>query len=231
LAAKDRIGGLISMMPSTTNLTPRFLLAAILIAATASVVGAWHGDVIPPRPTMQEFPRQLGAWTGVDRPMDADVLEKLGPGDFLLRDYINTEKPDQLINLYIAYFPSQRAGDTMHSPQNCYPGAGFTSVENTRTTLNLPGHVPFPVNRYVIAKGDIRLISLYWYWAHDRGVASEYWAKYYLIADSIRMNRSDGALVRITTTMAPGETADAAQHRLMPFVDLVLPLQNEFIPR
>jgi EpsI family protein len=215
-----------------TNSTPRFVLAAILIAATALVLQARQSDEkFPPRQTMPEFPRQLGPWTGVDRPMDPDVLEKLGPGDFLLRDYSKTEKPQGAINLYIAYFPSQRAGDTMHSPQNCYPGAGWTSVENRHILLDMPDHTPFPVNRYVISKGDIRVISLYWYWAHDRGVASEYWAKYYLIADSIRMNRSDGALVRITTAMAPGETADAAQQRLMPFVNLVLPLQNEFIPR
>ena len=73
-------------------------------------------------------------------------------------------------------------------------------------------------NRYVIAKGDSRRVVLYWYWAHDRGVASEYWAKYYLVADSIKMNRSDGSLVRITTPLLPGESADSAQERLLPFV-------------
>ena len=62
-------------------------------------------------------------------------------------------------------------------------------------------------------------LVLYWYWAHGRGVASEYWAKYYLVKDSIKMNRSDGALVRITTPLNPGETADAAEQRLLPFVD------------
>jgi EpsI family protein len=94
----------------------------------------------------------------------------------------------------------------------------------------MPGHVPFPVNRYVIAKGTARKLVLYWYWAHDRGVASEYWAKYYLVRDAIRMNRSDGALIRITTDMLPAETLDAAEQRLSPFTSDVLPLLEQYIP-
>jgi EpsI family protein len=95
----------------------------------------------------------------------------------------------------------------------------------------LPGHEPFPANRYVIAKGDARELVLYWYWAHNRGVASEYWAKFYLVKDSMQMNRSDGALVRITTPMEPAETIDAAQQRLLPFAGDVGPLLNTYIPR
>jgi len=72
---------------------------------------------------------------------------------------------------------------------------------------------------------------LYWYWAHDRGVASEYWAKVYLVTDSIKMNRSDGALVRMTTPMQRGESVDAAEQRMMPFGDQVQPLLDSYIPR
>ena len=67
--------------------------------------------------------------------------------------------------------------------------------------------------------------------SHDRGVASEYWAKFYLIKDAIRMNRSDGAMVRITVDMFPGETPDAAQRRLRPFISDVVPLLDDYIPR
>jgi EpsI family protein len=98
-------------------------------------------------------------------------------------------------------------------------------------SLSMPSHRPFPVNRYVIAKGDARQLVLYWYWAHDRGLASEYWAKYYLVADSIRMNRSDGSLVRLKTMVAPGETVDAAMQRLLPFADRIVPLLDDYIPR
>ena len=97
--------------------------------------------------------------------------------------------------------------------------------------MSLPGHAPFPANRYVISKGDARRLVLYWYWAHDRGVASEYWAKFYLVKDAIRMNRSDGALVRFVTPMLPGETPDAAEQRLLLFASDVVPLLDDYIPR
>ena len=215
-----------------TNSTPRFFVAALLVASAAIFLQARsRSEVFPPRLPLQSFPQQLGTWTSTDIPIDKEVLDILGPGDFLLRVYQNPEKPEPAVGLFIAYFRSQRTGDTIHSPQHCLPGAGWTPVENTRVALSMPGHPPFLANRYVIAKGDARQIVLYWYWAHDRGVASEYWAKYYLVADSIKMNRSDGALVRVTSTIQPGETVDAAQQRILPFTNSLLPLLDSYIPR
>jgi EpsI family protein len=214
------------------NSTLRFALAALLIASAAIFLQAHtRGEVFPPRQPLQSFPQQLGSWSGTDVPIDKSVLDILGAGDFLLRVYENSEKPQPYMDLYMAYFRSQRSGDTIHSPKNCLPGAGWSPVESSRIMLTLPGHAPFPVNRYIISKGGARELVFYWYWAHDRGVASEYWAKYYLVADSIRMNRSDGALVRIITPMTPDETIDAAQQRLLPFASSVLPQLDTYIPR
>src|ERR1700732_3999823 len=215
-----------------TRSIARFLPIALLLIITAIFLQArTRGEVFPPRQPLQSFPQQLGSWEGTDVAIDDDALQVLGPGDFLLRVYRDEQTTRPPVDLFIAYFPSQRAGDTIHSPRNCLPGAGWTPVESTRITLSVPGHMPFLANRYVIAKGDSRQLVLYWYWAHDRGVASEYWAKYYLVADSMRMNRSDGALVRITTPMYSGETAEAAQQRLLPFASDVAPLLDNYIPR
>ena len=213
-------------------MTLRFVLAALLIASAAVFMQAHNRqEVFPPRQDLKDFPIKLGTWTGTDNPIDKDSLEVLGRGEFLLRIYQNEEQPQPFVDLFIAYYRSQRAGETPHSPQHCLPGAGWAPIENTRVKLSMPGHEPFPVNRYVIAKQDARQIVLYWFWAHDRGVASEYWNKYYLVADSIKMNRSDGALIRITGPIQPGETVDAAQQRISPFVNSVLPLLDDYIPR
>ncbi len=173
---------------------------------------------------------ELGAWTGSDVAIPRDVLDVLGPGDFLQRVYQDREKADS-VELFIAYFRSQSAGDTIHSPKNCLPGAGWSQIDSRRVSVSLPGRAPFPATRYVIAQGDSRRVVLYWYWAHGRGVASEYWAKYYLVKDSIELNRSDGSLVRVTTPLYPGESVDAAQQRLLPFVDQVGPQLDAYIPR
>jgi EpsI family protein len=210
----------------------RFLSAALLIAAAAVFLQArTHSEIFPPRQPLESFPSQLQAWSGTDIAIDKEVLDVLGPGDFLLRVYQNDARPQPYVDLFIAYFRSQRAGDTIHSPKNCLPGAGWSPLESTRISLTLPGHASFPANRYVIGKGDARELVLYWYWAHDRAVASEYWAKVYLVKDAIQMNRSDGALVRITTPMKAGETPEAAQQRLLPFANNVGPLLNNYIPR
>ena len=214
------------------NSTVRFIVAALLMASSAIFLQAHRrSETFPPRLPLKLFPAQLGGWAGTDVALDKDVLEILGPGDFLFRVYENQGSPQPPVDLFIAYFPSQRAGDTIHSPQHCLPGAGWTPIENRRVPFATPGHVTFPVNRYLLAKGDARLLVLYWYWAHDRGVASEYWAKYYLVADSIKMNRSDGALVRITTPLLPNESPDDAEKRMLPFADDVQPLLDSYIPR
>lgn len=210
----------------------RFVAALILLLGAALFLHARNrGEVFPPRLSLAQFPEQLGHWTGTDIEITKDIRDILGPGDFLLRVYRNQQEHLPNNDLFIAYFPSQRAGDTIHSPKNCLPGAGWTPIDAARVPLTVPGRAPFEVNRYVIAKGDDRLLVLYWYWAHDRAVASEYWARIYLVTDSIRMNRSDGALVRLTTPMYSGESVNDAMTRLLPFAGTVVPLLNQYIPQ
>jgi EpsI family protein len=210
----------------------RFALAATLLASTALLLQARkHNEILAPREPLASFPHRLGEWEGSDVSIARDVLDVLGTGDFLLRVYQDPFARQDSVSLFLAYFPSQRTGDTIHSPKNCLPGAGWSPVEARRITIALPGHAPFPANRYVIAKGAERQLVIYWYWAHDRAVASEYWAKFYLVTDSIRLSRSDGSLVRVSTSLSGGETPNAAQQRLLSFAGNVVPLLNNYVPR
>jgi EpsI family protein len=210
----------------------RFTVAAGLIAFTAILLQArGRTEIIPQHLPLVSFPEQLGNWSATDIALDKDTLAVLGNGDFMERVYQDPSGKLPAIDLFLAYFASQRAGDTIHSPQHCLPGAGWSPDQKKLITLSLPGHAPFPANQYVISKAESHRLVLYWYWAHNRGVASEYWAKFYLVKDAIRMNRSDGALVRITISMLPGETADEAEQHVLPFAAQVVPLLNEYIPR
>jgi len=174
---------------------------------------------------------QLNNWSGSDIAIGQDVLDVLGSGDFMLRNYRSQTDREPYVNLFIAYFPTQRTGDTIHSPKNCLPGAGWRPVESSRINLELPDHEPFQANRYVIAKGQDRQLVLYWYLAHNRALASEYWAKYYLVADSIKLHRSDGSLIRVTTPLQSGETIDVAQRRLLSLAGGIVPLLDQYVPR
>lgn len=214
----------------TTNL--RFAVAALVLILAAILLHASNGnEVLPPHLALQSFPSHFEDWNGTDLPIPNDVLDVLGKGDFLLRDYQNKSDSVAPVNLFLAFFPSQRAGDTIHSPKHCLPGSGWYPIQSDRIMLSFPGHAPFQANRYVIAKGTDRQLVLYWYLAHDRAIASEYWAKFYLINDSIRMHRSDGSLVRVTTELGSEESSDSGQQRLQSFAGNVVPLLNQYIPQ
>ena len=210
----------------------RFGIAALLMLATALVLQAHsHSEYFPPRAPLSSLPSQIDGWSGTDDALDRQTLDVLGPGDFLVRDYENASQPQPWINLYIAYFPTQKTGDTIHSPNHCLPGAGWVPSSRERVRITRPDGSSFPVNRYVVSKLGERQLVLYWFQAHGRAVASEYWAKYYLVSDSVRMNRSDGGMVRLMTPMLDGESPDAAQARMMKFGSQLLPLLDSYIPR
>ena len=209
----------------------RFAIAVIVLGGTGVLLQARNGsEIIAARTPLASFPHSFDGWRAVDIPMTQDVLDVLGPGDFLLRDYQDPVRRSEL-DLFIAYFPSQRAGDTIHSPKNCLPGAGWAPVRADRIMMDVPGHEPFPANRYVISKGQQQQLVLYWYWAHDRALASEYAAKFYLVTDSIRMRRSDGSLIRLSTTLGPNQDIESAQKVLISFASNVMSRINTYVPR
>jgi len=190
-----------------------------------------RNELFPERESLPSLPSLLGHWSGRDINLDQQTLEILGAGEFLLRDYDDIRNSELPVNLFIAYFPSQRSGDTIHSPSHCLPGAGWVPVQKEIIHISRTDGTSFAANRYVVSKAGEHEMVIYWYQAHNRAFASEYWAKYYLVADSIRMNRSDGALVRLVTPMLHGESPVSAEARALDLGSQVLPLLDRFIPR
>jgi exosortase D (VPLPA-CTERM-specific) len=176
------------------------------------------------------LPSTIGDWTGSNVPISPEELAILGPGEYLQRNYEKASQSQPKINLFIPFFPSQSAGDTIHSPDHCLLGAGWFPISREVIQLTRPDGSSIPVNRYLVSKSGQRLLVLYWFQAHGRVVASEWRAKYYLISDSIGMHRSDGGMVRLMTPMLDGESPGAAQGRMMNFVSQFLPLLDSYIP-
>ena len=209
--------------------TGRFLLVIGLLAASAGLLSSRRQmAVIPKHLSVSSFPIQLGKWTGQDQEISNEILSVLGPGDFLSRLYQQPGQPP--LGLFLAYFPSQQSGDTIHSPKNCLPASGWMPVESSRMVLPVPGGRSIRANRYIIDNGIERQFVLYWYQAHGRSVASEYWARFYLVTDAIRMNRTDGALIRIITPIEPGEGSKSAEQRAVTFAQHIFPSLGEYVP-
>lgn len=208
----------------------RFWTVVLLLTGTALLLHLRsHVDENPPSDPLWMLPHSLAGWTGSDLEIDQETRDVLGAGEFLSRVYRLENQPVP-VSLFIGYFPSQRTGQTIHSPKNCLPGAGW--VFESSSTVNLTDAVgkSHRVGEYIISNGDARQFVLYWYQAHGRSVASEYMAKIYMVADAIRLNRTDGALVRVITPMVPGEDTAAARERAEAFTRQLAPLLPRFIP-
>ena len=209
----------------------RVTAVALLLAGTALFLHARAGgDLVPPRTSLASFPFELKSWAGTDIPIPDEILQSLGPGDFLQRVYEDQKSQESYVGLYLGYFPNQRAL-YHHLPQDCLVGSGWSPVESSIATLRFPGDTPFPAHRYLIAKGSDRQLVLFWYSAHGRRLASEDWVDFYLVYDSLRLKRSDNALIRLNTELRPGESPDDAERRLLSFAGLVNPLLKNYIPR
>lgn len=208
----------------------RFLAPALMLLAAALFLHARsRPEPRASRLPVVDFPQEIAGWTGKDMGIPQDIRDILGPGDFLSRIYFQPAHP--YIDFFIAYFPTQRTGNSIHSPKNCLPGSGWSPTESGYLRLRAPDGSAVTVNRYIIAKGLDKQFVLYWYQSHGRVVASEYWAKYYLVKDAIALNRTDGSLVRVITPIAPGESTASAQQRAVAFAESTLGKLDQVIPR
>jgi EpsI family protein len=208
----------------------RFWTAVFLLAATGLLLYTRPAvDRNPPSEPLALFPVSIDGWMGSDQQVDQETLDVLGAGDILARIYAQKGQT-QPIGLFIGYFPTQRTGQTIHSPKNCLPGSGWVFESSTSIDLTDVNGKPHRVGEYIIANGAARQFVIYWYQAHGRSVSDEYMAKFYMVADALRMNRTDGALVRVITPISSREDTAAARMRAETFTRQLAPLLPRFIP-
>ncbi|HWR53759.1 MAG TPA: EpsI family protein [Bryobacteraceae bacterium] len=204
------------------------ILTAVLLLETAGLWAVSQGESTPALQSLSGFPVEIGAWRSIQEgTLDDATMEVLRADDVLSRTYAepSSYRP---ANLFIAYFKSQRTGQAPHSPKNCLPGAGWEPSDSGELDITVPGRGTIRVNKYIVSKGEDKSVVLYWYQSHQRVIASEYAAKVYLVADAIRYNRTDTALVRVVVPVAGDEAAaiDIAKR----FVQGIFPSLGQFLP-
>lgn len=206
-------------------------LATILILAQAALLySSVRPEAVPPAPPLAQFPHNVGPWRlqkeGVVEP---DVMEVLKADDLLTRGYVAAGEKAP-VDLFIAAFRSQRNGKAPHSPKNCLPGAGWTQVDARQLPIDVGRAQPIVVNRFEVQHGEDRSLVLYWYQSRDRVVANEFTAKFWVVADAMRLNRTDTALVRVTVPIVDRDSA-AAEHVATDFVKASFSTIREFLPK
>ena len=214
------------------RLPPPFIAACILMAAiiTLSVVMPRPQEIIPQRTAFAEFPRQLGPWSGHPQSLEGIYSDALQLDDYLLSDYAG---PDgTVLNLYIAWYNSQRKGEAVHSPRSCLPGGGWQLTEFGQREL--PGVMidgrTLRVNRAVTELGNARELVYYWFQQRGRVIDNEFAVKWFLFWDALTRHRTDGALVRLIVPLAPTTDIGTADRQLAEFASRLAPGLTRYIP-
>lgn len=205
-------------------------LGFIVLATVFSLMVSKRVEIQLPRENFASYPMQLGPWRGKPITLEQIYLDQLKLDDYLLSDYVDGSQ--SLVNLYIAYYESQRKGHSIHSPRACLPGGGWKIESLTQKNLDavVDNGRPLAVNRAIIQMGDSQQLVYYWFKQRDRIVTNEYTVKWYLFWDALTRNRTDGALVRVITPVKPGENIEDADSRLISFIKLANKPLKTFLP-
>ena len=227
----------LSSAPSTlasasTSLPAAYLCSVALLVpvAFASTLMVEREEVPPPRAMFVDFPMKIEGWLGTSLTLEKQYIDALRFDDYVLADYRFGDGPP--VNLYTAYYRSQRKGQSAHSPQSCLPGGGWEISSFNSMDLPVSSRMvrSLHVNRALIQKDSQKQIVLYWFKQRDRTLSNEYLVKLYLFWDALSRGRTDGALVRIASLVGAGETEDIVDQRLLRFVSTIEPELTRYVP-
>jgi EpsI family protein len=210
-----------------------YALTVVLLAQAVLFYAASHGEATPLASPLVGFPTNVGGWHMLqDGEIDKETRDVLKADDYLTRGYLSREGG---ANLFIAYFRTQRQGQSPHSPKNCLPGSGWEQTTSGRVDVPIANRSAAPngfihINQYVVEKGDSQAVVYYWYESRGRVIADEFAAKFYLVSDSIRLHRSDTALVRVWVPVFKGRT-QVAEKVGTDFVQSLYPVVKGYLPQ
>jgi EpsI family protein len=206
------------------NNKPAMAVAALLAAEVVLFYAVPTKEYVPSPPALDTFVRSVGPWTMTSQiPIDDDSARILKADDTLTRNYKGPGNEE----LFVAFFKSQRAGVTPHSPKMCLPANGWAEESSRIISVNVPGEAaPIPVNRYIVAKNEDRRLVLYLFQSWHRATADEYISKFYMLYDSVRYRRSDEALIRVVTDLG-GAKSNAEEHAIQFLQDIYQPLKQQ----
>jgi exosortase D (VPLPA-CTERM-specific) len=208
---------------------PQFVMAIALLAITLGLSqGVEFREKIPIKQPLNRFPLQVGEWTGIPEQMEQQFIDALHFSDYAIINYTNRQ--GRSINFYVAYYESQRKGESIHSPETCLFGGGWSFKNAGAAVVPLQGGGSIRINQAFIEKGESRQLVYYWFAQRGRILTRLYQLKIYAFWDALTKHRTDGALIRIITPVYPHEKLDDASKRLQGFILQVMPALNAYIP-
>jgi EpsI family protein len=179
-----------------------------LLGAT---LGFSHGvefrEKVPISQPFELFPLQVGEWTGTRELMEKRFVDSLDLSDYVIVNYRNPS--GRQINLYVAFYESQRKGESIYIPGTC--GWLFRKAVRLDVDMGDQSLGGFPVNRALMQKMEQTQLVYYWFPQRGRILTNAYELKFYAFWDALTRQRTDGALVRLITPVYEGEEDKQAE--------------------
>ncbi|SRR5579884_524343 len=187
-------------------------LSAVVVGLLAVTLGfsRWieHKPAEPLARPLQAIPPQLGAWrASSSNSLGPDVEKVLKATSYVSRTYTDGSTA---LDFFVAYYATQHAGESMHSPKHCLPGSGWEIAQPGSLQLSA-GSQTININRYLIRRGADRRLVLYWYQTGSRVIADEYRAKAFLAWDAMVNQSLSGSIVRVVSLDDPSSAQKAQQ--------------------
>ena len=133
----------------------------------------------------------------------------------------------------VEYYPSQESERRANARGLVIPSHAWNHVAEGRVDLPAPA-LPggrLEANLVILERGPERVAIVYWYQIGQQPLASDHWYRVELLYNGIAHGRTDGALVRIASTLRSDETPEAALPRFTDFLRDFYPLLLRSLPR
>ena len=207
------------------------LVTTILALTLFFSTGIEFREKIPIKKSFETFPLALGEWQGTRQQLSPSIIDSLDVSDYAVIDF--SDQAGQTVNFYVAYYESQRKGESIHSPATCIPGSGweFKNMGLKKIITDGPHHTHLPVREAIIQKSNFKQLVFYWFPQRDRILTNPFQLKIYNFWDALTRQRTDGALVRLITPIGSNENLKDAEGRLTLFAQQLVPVLDEFIPQ
>ena len=211
----------------------QFTISVILLCCTAVAYSVFpeRSENIPERKTFTNFPYEISSWESNRKQLEKKFINALKFEDYLLANYSNH---NSTIELYVAYYDSQRKGESAHSPRSCLPGAGWRITDRNIVEITYKGELDeiktININRMLVQKADDKYLMYYWFKQRHRHITNEYMVKWYLFWDGMTRNRTDGALIRVMYPLPSDVNVEEGDETIQSFIASVMTELPEYIP-
>jgi EpsI family protein len=184
-------------------------------------------EVVVEKKNLDMLPYTITEMKGTDVPMKTEIISELDTDVYIFRNYL--AKDGKVINVYIGYYGTQKGGRSRHSPEGCYPGSGWSIVQENEEHLPV-GKEDILLNVIQVKKGDEKELVYHWYQTQKKIVINNgIQQNFYRLKNRLLFNRDDGAFIRVSCDI--GDDFNGAKGRIENFIRQLYPCLIEYWPQ